>query len=164
MEYKHFPIEFVERTKTLIDEYEGDLEVSNILNCTLGLILLPYQMTEEEKRSRFRDLPLDEVKQKTEVKIRPRSGEYEIMDSAKLVGRVRNGLAHGHINPLSSEGTVTGVVIWDFDPRRNRCSENSEVKKFEKCAEVEIEFSVEGLRTFALLVAEIYLKRTQSEM
>ena len=34
MEYRRFSVEFVERTKHLLQEYGGDYEVTNILNCT----------------------------------------------------------------------------------------------------------------------------------
>ena len=43
MEIKKFKVEFVQRTQSLLTEYQGSSDMSNLINCTLGLIILPYE-------------------------------------------------------------------------------------------------------------------------
>ncbi len=42
-----FHTEFVERTREVIEKYQGEREWTNLLNCTLGLIVLPFKQLED---------------------------------------------------------------------------------------------------------------------
>lgn len=163
MEYKKFPIEFVERTKYLLECYEGDYEVSNALNCTLGLVILPF----ETNKDFLSHVSLEKLKETLDIEIRylPNNESYRISDSGELLRRVRNGLSHRHIIPKSSEGNVTGVKIWDYNHRNcphNESGNDNEQEVYEKCAEVEFEFTNEGLKKFAIFIADKYLEASKS--
>jgi len=159
MEFRKFPIEFVERTKHLLECYKGDYEVSNTLNCTLGLVILPY----ETNRGFLSNVLLEKLEQTLGIEIRYLRNieNNRISNCRELLRRIRNGLSHRHIIPKSTEGNVTGVTIWDYDRRSCSCNESrndNEQTVYEKCAEVEFEFTCEGLKEFALFIADKYLE------
>jgi len=163
MEFRKFPIEFVERTKHLLESYKGDYEVSNTLNCTLGLVILPFETNEHF----LSHVSLEKLEETLDIEIRYlRSIEnYRIYRSAELLRRVRNGLSHRHIIPRSIRGNVSGIIVWDY--RVSNCPDSesyasNEQKLYEKCAEVEFEFTCEGLKRFALFIADRYLEASRN--
>lgn len=38
-----FDTDFVSNTKNIIQNYSGDYDVSNMINCSLGLLIVPYE-------------------------------------------------------------------------------------------------------------------------
>ncbi len=44
MEYKDFSKNFIERTKDNLRIYSGKCEVTNLINCCLGLIIIPKEI------------------------------------------------------------------------------------------------------------------------
>ncbi len=52
MEYKYIEIDFMKRTKKLINDYKGEHRVTLLINCCLGLLVLP-----KEKHFNVKTLP-----------------------------------------------------------------------------------------------------------
>ena len=155
MEIKKFEDEFVERTKTLLTDYKGPWDVSNLINCTLGLIILPYENIKRTASKSVWSLELnmipglptfqlhifEPIRSKKENKI-----TYYPKTLKVLLQKIRNGLAHQNIEPINQDGRFTAVVIRNyFDDHR--------IHK-----DLEVQFSKEELRCFALFIAEEYLK------
>jgi hypothetical protein len=144
MEYKKFPIEFVERTKHLLEFYKGDYEVTNLINCLLGLIILPFEVVPSEHRIEFWNrMSLEEIKNKAQYELLAGS-EDSIRNTYTLVRLIRNAFAHASIGTISIEGEIESVVILEHT-RTN--SQNR----------VEIRFSIQGLKELALIIADHYL-------
>lgn len=108
-EYQDFPRDFVERSKSNVDNYCGEYEITNLINNCLGLIIIPKQIFAD-------DIP-----------------EYEFDDNDKSYGitrrnitrsdhgyslyhvlrHIRNGLAHGRIEQRVNGDQISGLRIHD---------------------------------------------------
>ena len=55
-----FDVDFVIRTKEILEDYAGKRDLSNLLNCTLGLIILPYENVKSSTES-FWDLEIEKI-------------------------------------------------------------------------------------------------------
>jgi len=144
MEYKKFPIEFVERTKNLLESYESDYEVTNLINCLLGLIILPFEVASRKYDSDFwNKMSLEEVKNRTQYDLLVGS-EDSIGDAHNLVRLIRNAFAHASIRTTTNEGEIESVVV----VVRSRTSKKSRV---------EIRFFIQGLKELAIIIADHYL-------
>jgi hypothetical protein len=153
----NFDIDFVRNTKEVLVEYGGKYDVSNLLNCTLGLIILPYERVKatnqpfwETKIDRFKDLPPFELRCFKPIKGRNRKTrtlEYYPETLEFLLKKIRNGLAHQNIEPVAESKIFKGVII------RNYYGEAPH-----RVMDLEVEFSKEQLKGFALFIAEQYLR------
>lgn len=47
-EYTIFPIDFINRTRENLEKYSGKYEVTNLINCCLGLIIIPKQKLKDK--------------------------------------------------------------------------------------------------------------------
>lgn len=150
MEIKNFEIEFVERTKKILEEYEGDYDMSIILNCALGLIILPNEkrLTTPSWNTKLGDiskLPHFELKTFKPIKNINNSGGYYPKTLKVLLKKVRNGLAHQNIEPVNKNGKFIGVIIRNYPPNDHQ-------------PDLEVQFSQQELKDFALFIANEYLK------
>ncbi len=157
---KNFEIEFVKRTKELLLQYDGSRDMSILINCTLGLIILPYEATQESppplwdtELDKITNLPsfrletfkpIEHIKKKSGVKYHPKT-------LAVLLEKIRHGLAHQHIEPVNENAKFAGVIIKNYFPP-NSCN-----------IDLEVRFNQQELKEFALFIADEYLKnRTQA--
>jgi len=46
-QYENFPIDFITRTQLNLKNYNGEFEVTNLINNCLGLIIIPKQKLNE---------------------------------------------------------------------------------------------------------------------
>ncbi len=63
-----------------------------------------------------------------------------------LLNKIRNGLAHQHIEPINENGNFVGVIIRNY-------FDDAKVHK-----DLEVYFSQQELKEFALFIADEYLK------
>jgi hypothetical protein len=151
----YYEKEFVERTRHILKRYKGKYKLSNAINCTLGLIVLPNEML-GESRNPIWDTPIADIDELSYLRIqtfepiqRKRNGtaEYYPKTLKILLKKIRNGLAHQNIQPINTNQTFTGIII-----RNYYCDSpvNSDL-------DLEIEFNREELENFGLFIAGKYL-------
>jgi hypothetical protein len=159
MTMKNFKIEFVKRTKEILLRYDGTRDMSIIINCTLGLIILPYEATQENPPP-FWDTEINKIPECQSLRL-------EIFEPKKkinggiiterktlrvLLKKIRHGLAHQHIEPANENSKFAGVIIRNYYPPNNGQ------------IDLEVHFSQQELKDFALFIADEYLKnRTQAK-
>jgi hypothetical protein len=172
-EIKNYKIEFVERTKDLLNDnfsyFENkDKEVTFLLNCLLGLII---NVSENEKKSnialkgKIDDAFLSNLPNKIGFTIKV-SGKNELTNDSlteimtkvghkndlrnytKLwfVNKLRNGIAHQNIEGINENGKWIGLKLWNT---------NNDLIDFE------IVFTINELKKLALKIADDYLISTK---
>lgn len=155
MELNKFEIEFVERTRDFLKEYSGEYDMSIIINCTLGLIFMPNEKIPKANSTSFWDTEIDKIPNLPSFQLHifkpiKRIKKQKIVFYPKtlkvLLKKIRNGLAHQRIQPINENGKFTGVVI------RNYFNQG----KYDQ--DLEISFSQQELKDFALFVADEYLR------
>ena len=150
----HYEREFVERTRQILKTYKGKYKLSNAINCTLGLIVLPNEMLYAFPNPIW-DTPIADIVDLAYLRIRM----FEPIQKKKknvpvhfpktlktLLKKIRNGLAHQNIEPVNNaHGLFTGIIV------RNYFSEGA------VDLDLEIEFNRKELEHFALFIAGKYL-------
>lgn len=101
-EYKDFEVDFVKRTLKIINEYNGNYEITMLVNCSVGLIILPKEsdiLNNNKYLNVNRDL--------TDI----RKGKCK--DNEDFVRHLRNAIAHCHIQQKSCRGSITNLIFTD---------------------------------------------------
>jgi hypothetical protein len=162
----NYPKDFVERTKKLINTHydcikkTSKLEVTFLINCLLGLIVAVAENGKgkgliKEKNflgsiEKIGFLKKDTTKQnlissdETTIKVAHKEslGEYKY---EWFLTKIRNAIAHQHIEPINKDEKWTGVKMWN-EPTDG-------IKDFE------IELTNTELKELALKIAEEYLSQ-----
>ena len=117
MEYDaEFARSFMERTLTLVTEYEGPLNATLLINCLLGLLIVPKEKLLIEK------IPITAFESIADWGISPKSiksfgkcdqGHEHQPNLKQLVRRLRNAVAHFKIDPVHLNGKVTAISFHD---------------------------------------------------
>jgi hypothetical protein len=153
---KHFDVEFIDRTRNILATYRGEHDVTLLMNCLLGLIIVAYERY-EKSRHIFFDVPIKNIKELEEITLskgfyfkpkkwkRKGSTALEEKTLRVLIKKFRNGIAHQNVEPKNLCGRWVGVHVWN---------------EFDRVRDMEVELTVEQLKTFAILVSDIYLKNT----
>jgi hypothetical protein len=149
-----FDIQFIERTKKIIENYKGTYNITLLLNCLLGLIVLPSEFYKRKSRNFF-DVEIDKIQELDELTVniyfkptkRKRDNTWvEDKKSLKnLIKKVRNGVSHQQIECVDDNGLWDRVIIRDFNLYNNNN------------LELEISWTPKQLKIFALFVADSYL-------
>ena len=148
-----FDIQFIERTKKIIENYKGTYNITLLLNCLLGLIVLPSEFYKRKSRNFF-DVEIDkiqEIQDLTENILfnptkRKKNTWVEDKRSLKnLIKKIRNGVSHQQIECVDENGRWDRVIIRDFNTYNN---DN---------LELEVSWTPNQLKIFALFVADSYL-------
>lgn len=146
--YSQFPKDFITRTKKDINSYSKDYDVTNLINSCLGLIIIPKEL----KIQKLPSYTFEETNKKygiTKTSIELCKDENYSLNN--IVRHIRNGLSHGLIDFESSNGsTIDFIIISD-----RKCEEAP--KNFT------IRFSTEEFKTFAVKVADDFLKIPSDE-
>ena len=92
MQYDTIDYDFIKRTLEIIDEYQGDNDVTLLINCCLGLLILP-------KERHFDSLPNKQItKNKDYWGLTYRSVttdcECRGYKLSNIIRRMRNGVCH----------------------------------------------------------------------
>ena len=112
MEYTKIEIDFVERTLKLLDEYNGDYEVTILINCCLGLLVLP-------KEKHFDLIPNEQIPLGGELWGLTRDSVTVDCEScgyilSYVIRRIRNGICHFKVKTLpNSSGEINMLEIKD---------------------------------------------------
>jgi len=147
-EIEKFNIDFVKRTIKILDHYNGDYSFSNLINCTLGLIILPYEARGSSSIFNKNIAVIDSLPSFTLINFNPikviKNNEvfYYPKSLKVLLQKIRNGLAHQNIRPVNFDGILKSIVISN---------------KYRSKQDLEIEFTEYELKNFALFISETYL-------
>jgi len=167
---KNYKIEFVQRTKEILEEYhhfeEKDREATFLLNCLLGLIvtisesekrknvvfkgnidetfleLIPDKIGFIEKKSIKEDLT-DEDLTKLTLDI---GHKTDLKNKSKFwfINKIRNAIAHQNIEGVNNENDEwIGVRLWNLNNRKK---------------DFEVIFTLDSLKNFAEKISGFYLE------
>lgn len=90
--YENFNIDFITRTLKILEDYTGEYDVTSLINCAVGLIIIPKEQHFNCLRS-INIQTLEEIYGITKPNIR-----YSNDDSlSNIVRHMRNSIAHGKI-------------------------------------------------------------------
>jgi len=103
-----FQRQFIERSLDLVRTYSGEFDATNLINCLLGLLIIPHEVC-------FENIPTTSLSDfgigadcVTEygngAKGMPRSAES--YNTRLLVADLRHAIAHFHVTPLPHQGQV----------------------------------------------------------
>lgn len=106
---------FIERSLTLVQEYKGPFDATLLLNCLLGLLVVP----KESCLAAIPQVPIAELKQwgidpKAITSFGRSDGPNNDPKNLRgLVWRLRNAVAHFRFKPVPSRGEVTAFNFRD---------------------------------------------------
>lgn len=148
-----FDTHFIERTRKIIDGYKGAYNITLLLNCLLGLIVLPSEFYKRQARTFFEkeiaDIPeLNDIIQGITFNPTKRIGGKQWTADKKnlrnLIKKVRNGVSHQQIECVDNNGNWDRVLIRDFNMHNNNN------------LELEVSWTPKQLKQFAIFVADSY--------
>ncbi len=168
-----YPVEFVRRTKEILNEHypyfeQKDREVTFLLNCLLGLIITSFENAPKDKGlfnseidGEFLELLPDEVgylkigqieedliseeTKNINLKIYHKSDLRGEINKLNIIRLIRNAIAHQNMEAINEDGNWIGIKIWNM---------NRKVKNFEAI------FSNNEIKVLANYIAEEYLRNT----
>lgn len=141
-----FDIEFIERTQQLIKEYEGKNEFTFLINCLLGLIILPNEFN-KEFQLKYLQVPLEDtaiinkcLKDSDIFIFNPtyfNKKKKKFSNEKKTLGcflrKLRNALAHiSSTKPINENGRWIGIKVKDINRKNNYNVELELVLKYEQ--------------------------------
>ncbi len=167
---ENYPIQFIKRTREILSSHyksfeEKDREATFLLNCLLGLIITVSE--NEQKKSTVFKGTIDEeflklIPNKIGFVLKNNSENNvdltEVSEMSEGIGhkddlngrsqlwfinKIRNGIAHQHIEGVNEDGKWIGVRLWNAN--------NHASKDFE------IVFSIDELKHFAITLSDKYL-------
>ena len=110
-----FPRSFMQRTLEIALEYSGPYDATLLINCLLGLLIVPKEaLIEKVPTTPFESLA-DWGIQPSSIKS-PGKCEYgheHSLNLRQLVRRMRNSVAHFRIEPYPRQGEVQGFTFRD---------------------------------------------------
>lgn len=146
-----FQVDFVKRSIDILNKYDGEYPFSNLLNCTLGLLILPF---EKGNNIVVWNQPISDVevlKKVTITKFEPlgkdKANKNKIITLPKTLNnylmKMRHGLAHQNVLPINENKEFVKVQI---------------INKFYTQLDLDVIYTRAQLREFALYIANTYLK------
>lgn len=149
--------EIIRRTKELIESYEGEFTITLLMNSLLSLIVLPKEYS-QNREMEFLDSLIQDIKTIESVinkdnflfhegstvgsKVNPSVPNPR--DLNQLLRRIRNGISHQHIIPITDGlNKWSGVIFEDYNKNHVRG--------------LHIDFTIAELKEFALYIANSYL-------
>lgn len=152
-----FDIEFIRRTKKVISGYKGTYNITLLLNCLLGLIVLPSEHYNRRKKTFFSI----EIKKIPELNGLLNNGIFNptkrknnewVKDKhtfKNFIKKVRNAVSHQQIECVGNNGKWESVTLRDI----NSFNQNN--------IELEVTWTTKELKKFALFVADSYLNEIE---
>lgn len=136
--YINFEYDFIERTLIDIERYQGEFEVTALLNSCVGLLVIP-------KENLFDKLQDEDICQYgiavNKVRVNDNSGCSHSLKN--VLRHIRNSIAHGNFNQEdTSGGIIRSLRFQDY------VKENGRRKRT-----FEMTIRVEEFRSFAIRVA-----------
>ena len=124
-----------------MDSYSGEYEVTNLINCCLGLIVIPKQVFHHSIPNNNTNDDIQDVGITEENITLLVDKQYGLRN---IVGHIRNGIAHGNIEQRSENGEIVGLRIYDKD--HATAPDN-----------FSIEFTIEEFKNFAIRFSELFV-------
>lgn len=137
-------IQFVQRTKDILTDYDGKYEVTLLINAAIGLL---FCGNEANTCPQMDICSINTTGWKSSY-IDRTTNSTETLTIDSLTRHVRNSIAHNKFEFLNENRLIKGVKFFDINPRTS-----------ESC---EFEISIDGLRTLALKVGEAYIQHMQA--
>lgn len=118
MEYEiDFHRSFVERTRKNLDSYQGEYEATHLINSLLGLLIVPKERLLDD----IPTTPLDQLDhtqwgRTSDWLTQPNKcelGHEHSLTLRQFVRKLRNAVAHFHIQPYPESGEVQGFRFAD---------------------------------------------------
>ena len=112
MQYDTIDYDFIKRTLEIIEEYQGDNDVTLLINCCLGLLILP-------RERHFDSLPNKQITKNKDywgltyisVTTDCESRGYKL---SNIIRRMRNGVCHFKIETKANiNNNISGLIIKD---------------------------------------------------
>jgi hypothetical protein len=165
---KKFLKEFLTRTKSNLINYQDEFDMTNIINCSLGLIIFPFEFNRGRVRKitpNLFTLPAKDLAKDVGFRF-SKFQPIENLDGNRhpilfnenkksvklLLNKMRNGLAHQNIRPKNNNGLFDEIVIWNIFERGRGINKFSE-------KDVSVIFNQDQLKKFALLIADGFLDK-----
>lgn len=179
-ESNNYPVDIVERTEAILktDYFSStEYEVTFLVNCLSGILIAAKEFDSRKGKklgNLFFTPPILAIIPENltffnrndainRVTLHNQSISWEVLGKTSLstiltkpnynigwfLEKIRNAIAHQHIEAINTDGKWTGILLWN-EPQTG-------VKDFM------IEFSVAGLREFALHIAGLYLNIYKTE-
>ena len=148
-----FEREFVERTKSILQSYNGDYETTLFINAMLGLFIIPKEKRYDEISDEILDGSLLE-----KIKNVTKDRTTTTLPLKDIVRRMRNAIAHGHIvfeaekDPYGNiDDEIQRIMFYD-DKKHESKKDNYNLYEFSA------EFSLPLLREFVDALSEALMR------
>ncbi|MBA3255136.1 MAG: hypothetical protein H0T64_00610 [Pyrinomonadaceae bacterium] len=111
---KQFERDFMRRTLKLVQEYQGPYDATLLLNCLLGLLIVPKEISREQ-------IPTDPISKLKDWGISPGSIKRVGKKNDKnqhpetlrgIVYNLRNWIAHIRVKPTGDKQAGEGVYVY----------------------------------------------------
>ena len=145
---KQFERDFMRRTLKLVKEYEGPYDATLLLNCLLGLLIVPKETSLEQ-------IPTEPISKLSEWGISPASIKSFGKKNEKnqypetlrgIVYNLRNSVAHIRVRPTTDMRQVKGFEFTDLSGFRASIDLN-EVRVFVEKLANHLESQIKGERS-----------------
>ena len=104
--------DIAERTKKNLEKYQGEYDTTQLINSTIGLIIIPKEKCYKKiKDSLVKQDLLDKLRTAITDNTYPEDGE--IIALKDIIKHIRNGIAHGNIYFDAENGEIKRVIIED---------------------------------------------------
>lgn len=147
MEYQNFNIDFVKRTIELLESVETEYDVTLLINCLFGLIVIPTEY-------KYHRATYEKYAEKCLENIKKYSFRRKCEDEQDLVRCIKNSLSHLNFQ-VGSDGSKLNMI--KFRDKKFYKNINGVYFKNNNGNVTEIEFTVDKLREFAHEMAKYYL-------
>lgn len=154
MQFDDFSKEFIERSKincVLYKDSKGEYEVTNLISCCLGMIILPNQiyadkLSNENIYETYGRYNIN--KDKNRIKDYFAHKHHVKYGLKNIVRHIRNGLSHGYIKTNVNE-----------NPEKKEKIHSIEIEDYhEGNLNFSIQFTVEEFENFAFAVADDFIE------
>lgn len=110
------PIEksFICRTNKLIQNYNGRYDATLLLNCLLGLLVVPFEKYNDYCKNEERTSVIRDMFDQLQADGRYNSSGYDY-DDFGILRCLRNSIAHFHVESIANEGVITGFRFLSFE-------------------------------------------------
>ena len=145
-----FDLELITRTKELISTYKGRYFNTLLMNSLLSLIVLPQQYNSRQRNLTFMNEELALIKQldfilnSPNFHFDPRGYKNDLKN---LLNRIRNGIAHQHIQVIGKNHKWDTIIIED-------------INKYGQVG-LHLELSIKELKTLAFYIGDEYISAVQ---
>lgn len=145
--------DIAERTKKNLEKYQGEYDTTQLINSTVGLIIIPKEKCYNKiEDSLITQSLLNQLRANVTCNTYPEDGE--IIALKNIIKHIRNGIAHGNIYFEPENRKIKRVIVKDH--RREYRNEPKGIYKPKAYFEINIDES--DLREFMIQFAEAIIK------